>query len=1262
MRTIQCQSKTRNLQAYTLPVFILLAGNLFAQTSGDYRTSSAGNWSNASNWEEYNGSTWAVASTAPDYTNGAISVTRSMTISTDLTLDDVTISSSGSVTINSSKTLSLNGDITDNGSITANGTINCQDYIISGSGSFTLAFGGTINIGSSSGITTSGTSGNIRTSSRSFNSSANYIYSGNASQVTGNALPTTCTGNITINNNNSSGVTLSSNYTVNSPGIFTVNGILTCGVQIISGTGTFILAAGGTLQTSSIAGITSSGASGSIQTSSRNYNSAANYSFTGSSNQVCGNGMPASINNLNINNSSGGSSVKLSNNCTINGTLTLTNGVLCLNGNSLTISNGKTISRSVGSISLCSGSIIFGSSTNLTYTGNSNITTGPEMPTTSTGLSKLTINNSAGITLSSDITINTQLILTKGTISLSGHTMTYASGASLLYNGTSGQQIVSDVEWPSTFDKDITIANTFSSGVILHSNRTAYSGNLVVSGVFDVSNYTVQGGGTFTMNAGATFITAWSIGIVSTAGIQLSGGRTWNTGGNFVFDGSSAQVTGAEMPATINSLTINNSAGVSLSQSTECTSLNSTYPYYSLILESGALGIGSNTLTIDGDISQSSGTITGGNFSYLYIDGSTISTTLPSITNGLSVLSINRANAIITLGGDITVMDTLDLWAGSLDLDINTMTLDGVIDNGGGTLIGGTSSNITINDNSAAIYLPGILDGLNNLYINRPSNNIYLSGDLTVAGNMTLNKGAFNIGSNTLDLKGSLTTNSGSLAGGVSSNITIDSSGGTLTLPNVASGLNNLTIDRASGVNLGGNLNIIGVLALTFGTLSIGTHTLEIDGSISMGAGNINGGTSSDLTIGGNTSSFILPYISNGLQNFTLNNSNGISLGANLVVNNSVTFSSGSVTLGNYNFTLQNGNYISGYGSTSYFITKNASSGGGSLVQYVPAGIVVFPIGTSSSYTPATIDNSLGSADSFFVRVANNVLDKSTYGGRVSTFLQDVNKTWFISEKTPGTTSGASITLQWNSSDENTNFDENNSGISSFDGSNWDISNFSPYNSPSTGVLTATRSSLSTFNAFGVGPKNTALPVELLNFDAVAENHMVNIFWSTATEINNDHFTLERSVDGRHFEAIAEIKGAGTSNSINNYGYEDKFPLSGISYYRLKQVDYNGKFEYSKIAVIHFGNPTNDFNSLSVGPNPCHNIINIHLTTLAAGKVLMTVVDLTGKVLYTQSTDGLQGNNSLNLNVDGLAIGEYILQIRYDDQIINHLIVKCNPE
>ena len=143
---------------------------------------------------------------------------------------------------------------------------------------------------------------------------------------------------------------------------------------------------------------------------------------------------------------------------------------------------------------------------------------------------------------------------------------------------------------------------------------------------------------------------------------------------------------------------------------------------------------------------------------------------------------------------------------------------------------------------------------------------------------------------------------------------------------------------------------------------------------------------------------------------------------------------------------------------------------------------------------------------------------------------------------------------------------------------------------------------------------------------------------------------------------MTAIKGAGTSNSINNYGYEDKFPLSGISYYRLKQVDYNGKFEYSKIAVIHFGNPTNDFNSLSVGPNPCHNIINIHLTTLAAGKVLMTVVDLTGKVLYTQSTDGLQGNNSLNLNVDGLAIGEYILQIRYDDQIINHLIVKCNPE
>ena len=94
------------------------------------------------------------------------------------------------------------------------------------------------------------------------------------------------------------------------------------------------------------------------------------------------------------------------------------------------------------------------------------------------------------------------------------------------------------------------------------------------------------------------------------------------------------------------------------------------------------------------------------------------------------------------------------------------------------------------------------------------------------------------------------------------------------------------------------------------------------------------------------------------------------------------------------------------------------------------------------------------------------------------------------------------------------------------------------------------------------------MPVVFVKFYVSNENNDVKIVWSTASEINNDHFEVERSVDGINFISIASIKAAGNTNSITNYSYSDKKMNVAVAYYRIKQVDKNGSAMYTAIASI----------------------------------------------------------------------------------------------
>jgi len=97
----------------------------------------------------------------------------------------------------------------------------------------------------------------------------------------------------------------------------------------------------------------------------------------------------------------------------------------------------------------------------------------------------------------------------------------------------------------------------------------------------------------------------------------------------------------------------------------------------------------------------------------------------------------------------------------------------------------------------------------------------------------------------------------------------------------------------------------------------------------------------------------------------------------------------------------------------------------------------------------------------------------------------------------------------------------------------------------------------------------------------------VEINWSTASETNNDFFSVERSSDGLNFEKLLEVKGVGDSDNITNYQASDERPLFGLSYYRLKQTDFDGQFEYSPVVSVFLEGK--DEPRLTLYPNPSPN-------------------------------------------------------------------------
>ncbi len=187
------------------------------------------------------------------------------------------------------------------------------------------------------------------------------------------------------------------------------------------------------------------------------------------------------------------------------------------------------------------------------------------------------------------------------------------------------------------------------------------------------------------------------------------------------------------------------------------------------------------------------------------------------------------------------------------------------------------------------------------------------------------------------------------------------------------------------------------------------------------------------------------------------------------------------------------------------------------------------------------------------------------------------------------------------------------------------------------------RTGMSGFSHFGTAQSTNPLPVELLSFDGYAGKDKNYLFWKTASEINNDHFILEHSLDGIAFRKLAMLPGAGNSTGIIEYEYVHMMPDEGENYYRLVQVDYDGTATPSHIIVIR-NDHRNRFVE-SIYPNPTAGILLVKLEPDNEKEFRAEIYDMPGNNLFAEYFVVDKKDPAVLLDLRKLSDGIYILKI-----------------
>jgi hypothetical protein len=174
---------------------------------------------------------------------------------------------------------------------------------------------------------------------------------------------------------------------------------------------------------------------------------------------------------------------------------------------------------------------------------------------------------------------------------------------------------------------------------------------------------------------------------------------------------------------------------------------------------------------------------------------------------------------------------------------------------------------------------------------------------------------------------------------------------------------------------------------------------------------------------------------------------------------------------------------------------------------------------------------------------------------------------------------------------------------------------------------------------------SSALPIELTRFDVKALNGIVGLNWETASEINNDFYSIERSFDGQNFTSVADVNGSGTTTTKQKYAFEDanaaKVATANMAYYRLKQTDFDGKFAYSKMVKVDLRRGTFQINPI----NPANDFVTFETNREISEAIEIRVIDMNGRIMQSKNVESIIGFNQVNFDLSQLSAGIYTVVV-----------------
>ena len=485
---------------------------------------------------------------------------------------------------------------------------------------------------------------------------------------------------------------------------------------------------------------------------------------------------------------------------------------------------------------------------------------------------------------------------------------------------------------------------------------------------------------------------------------------------------------------------------------------------------------------------------------------------------------------------------------------------------------------------------------------------------------------------------------------------------------------NNLTISGTSigsanaqfrKTNSGFNVHFNGNLTIgSGGKLDMNDgNNLTPDGSVYLKGNFVNNSLSSDfdngngaIILNGTSLQQITTPAGQNFYNLTIDNGAGIALKLNndIQITNKLQLDNGLVDLNQKTLLLGNSitnASIAGGNNNSYVIAWNGGDNGTMMHSVNSIGTTYrFPIGDLTEYTPFQLTLNSATLSNATLTAKLNV---STHSAIVSS-TNYLGRFWSIE---PNGVSNANYNVVYKYAASDIFGSEGTLFPFKYNSGGWQSCIQSASNamigSGSVNVSTKELSwnGITTFSEFtGIG-NGTPLPIELLTFTADAVENEVVLNWSTVSEINNHYFEIERSTDLKNSKIIGKLNGAGNSNTLLNYTVTDKNPDLGINYYRLKQVDFDGKFTLSEWIPVKFEGD-NKLILSQFAVNHESSLVNFTFSNLpeTAANASISVFDIAGKLVYEQSFSTVSKIWNGNISLGKLSKGTYIARFSLGTQ------------